>query len=360
MNWPLVAAILAVLAVPFAIAAIQDIGRDTPAGELAPAAGPAEDEGAGAGLDEHGEIGEPHEDEGHAHGDEHGWQRTEVMEQAFFDRVFLGEGHGRPTFRGALAGARFGMSRDQVRVEAAALWRWSEQNLSEFADAAVGLEFEDAGGEGLSAIAIRFPDDGSARRILAASWGPPVVAQDQDAEERHFWFDEKSGTRVRLREEPATGARGAPTHGAAEVVYDRVLPIATYYHRARGFAFEKKLPLLGATPDAIAAAYGKDFEFDPESPSAGRLAVDATDFGRARTPCTIAFQDGKAVALYVILDHGWRADFGPVAFEALRAELGPVRATESDQDGNRWTFDDGVTVQQSADAPRLIVSVSRP
>ncbi len=139
----------------------------------------------------------------------------------------------------------------------------------------------------------------------------------------------------------------------------RVLPIASLYRRGRGFAFERRA-ILGATATDLATSYGADFELADASPSAARLVVDASDYGLARTRCTIAFHDGKAVALQIVVDHSGRADFGPLAFDALRAQLGPVRGTESDRDDNTWAFDDGITVQQFAASSRLVVSASRP
>jgi hypothetical protein len=342
MNWPLVAAILAVLAVPFGIAAIQDIGREDPP--------PAAEDGisvasvgVAAGVAEPPEPVEPDERA-------HGWQRTHAMDQDFFDRVFLAGGP-HPALAGALAGARFGMTRDQLGADAPALWRWAEQDVSEFGPAAVRLDFEERGGEGLTAIAIRFPDDGSARRILTSAWGAPVDAQGQDDEARHFWFDSASGTRVLLREDAASAT--------TEVTLQRVQPIASLYRRGRGFAFERR-PILGATAEELAAEHAADFEVDHASPAAAHLMVDATDYALARTRCTIAFHDGKAVALQVVVDHSGRADFGPLAFAALREQLGPVRRARSEGDDNRWTFDDGVTLQQLAESSQLVISASRP
>lgn len=344
MNWPLVAAILAVLAVPFGIAAIQDIGREDP-----PQAAEGEISVASAGIT----VGEADQAEPAVEPDDqaHGWQRSRAMDQDFFDRVFLAGGEAHPALAGALAGARFGMTRDQLSADAPALWRWADQDVSEFRPATARLDFEERGGEGLTAIAIRFPDDGSARRILTAAWGAPVDAQGQDEEARYFWFDAQSGTRLLLREDAASAT--------TEVTLQRVQPIASLYRRGRGFAFERR-PILGATAEELAAAHGADFELDDASPTAAHLMVDATDYALARTRCTISFHEGKAVALQVVVDHSGRADFGPLAFAALREQLGPVRRARSDGDNNRWTFDDGVAVQQLAESSQLVISASRP
>lgn len=342
MNWPLVAAILAVLAVPFGIAAIQDIGReDRPAAvDLEPP--PAQ-------IDAIDGDEEPLEEEPDE--EAHLWQRSRVMEASFFERVFLAGDQGHPSLTGALAGAHFGMTRDELRARAGALWRWAEQDVSEFRPATARLDFEERGGDGLTAIAIRFPDDGSARDILAAAWGEPVDVHGQDKELRHFWFDPQSRMRVMLRTDAATAT--------TEATMQRVQPIQSLYRRGRGFAFERRA-ILGATPAELAAAYGADFEIDEASPSAARLVVDASNYALARTRCTIAFQDGRAVALQIVIDHSGRADFGPHAFDALGAQLGPVRATESDGGDNTWHFDDGIALQLFDGSSQLVMSTSRP
>jgi hypothetical protein len=331
-NWPLVIAVLAVLAVPFSIAAIQDIGRE-PAGVETPDAPP---------LDE--DTGEP---SGELAAAEPAPGRPRRMEQGFFDRIFLVGGE----LDGALGGAEFGMTRDQVRLHADGLWRWAEQGVTEFGPAVVRLHFEERGGEGLSGVAIRFPDDGGAGRILARAWGPPIEALGQDEAIRAYWFDQASDTRVALREQVEAGI--------SEVAVERVQALGSLYRRGRGFAFETR-PILGASPAELAAAFGADFEFDPSSPGSARLMLPPTDYALARTQCTIGFSDGKAVALQVAVEHAAMADFGPIAVEVLREQLGPVRDTTSNEHASRWSFDDGITVQQLARSSQIVISVSRP
>jgi hypothetical protein len=354
-NWSVVAAILAVLAVPFSIAAIQDFGRQ---------ASPfAADPGGGAVDAIPGELGdlaaEPDNETRQSaprrpddSGDDMGWRRAQVMDRSFFDRVFLA-GESGPGLHGALAGARFGMTRDQLRAEAGALWRWAEQGISEFHHADVRLEFHDRG-EGLSVIAIRFPDDGGARAVLASVWGSPVTAIGQDDRVRYIWFDSRSRTRVVVHHErsPAT------VNGTAEVIYQRIQPVASFYRRGRGFAFEERA-ILGATAAELAATFGSNFEFDPSSSSAARLRVDPTDYAPGPTQCTVAFQDGVAIALQIVVDHALKTDFDVPALSALREQLGPVRETARDEDGERWTFDDRITVQKFVGSRQLVISVSR-
>jgi hypothetical protein len=354
-NWSVVAAILAVLAVPFSIAAIQDFGRQP--SPFAPDRGGAVDEIAGEPGDRAAERGneetlEPsarHPDEA---GDDMRWRRAQVMERSFFDRVFLA-GESGPGLHGALAGVRFGMTRDQLRAEAGALWRWAEQGISEFHHADVRLEFHDRG-EGLSAIAIRFPDDGGARAVLASVWGSPVTAIGQDDRVRFIWFDSRSRTRVVVHH----GRSPATVNGTTEVIYQRVQPVASFYRRGRGFAFEERA-ILGATPAELAASFGSNFELDPTSSSAARLRVDPTDYAPGPTQCTVAFQDGVAIALQIVVDHALSTDFDVPAMSALREQLGPVRETARDEDGERWTFDDRITVQKFVGSRQLVISVSR-
>jgi hypothetical protein len=143
-------------------------------------------------------------------------------------------------------------------------------------------------------------------------------------------------------------------------VLEEVLRIGALYRPGHGFAFETR-PILGATAAELAAAYGADFVLDPSSPTTmARLTVAPSDYSLDRTGCAIAFAGGKAVALHVAIDHAARADFGPIALEQLRAQLGPVRGTESGEASSRWTFDDGIAVQQAAASPQIIVSAAAP
>jgi len=353
MNWPLVTAMLAVLAVPFGIAVVQDVGREDPSARPAlpgeASTGAATDEVAVADIaadmdvDRDDLIGE-------TAGADRDWQETAGMEPGFFERVLVADGRG-PGLRGALAGARFGMTRDQLRAEAGGLWRWAALGVSEFAQAEARVEFRGRGGAGLSAVAIRFPDDGNAPRVLGSSWGPPVEALGQDEVTRYFWFDEDSGTRAVLTEQPASRS--------AEVVLEQVLRIGALHGPGHGFAFETR-PILGATAAELAAAYGADFALDPSSASLARLTVAPTDYSLDRTRCGIAFAGGKAVAVHVVIDHAARADFGPIALDQLRAQLGPVRGAEIGEESSRWTFDDGIAVQQAPASPQIIVSAAAP
>jgi hypothetical protein len=332
-NGPVVAAILAVLAVPFAIAAIQDIGggapptapgATVPARELAPepiARGPV----APA---------------------EQGWRRAPIMEQRFFERVLVGDAGAErgPALAGVLAGARFGMTRDELHAEAGELAAWYEEGSAEFPAATVALEFEAAGGTGLSAIALRFPDDGSALRILAASWGPPVAALGHDGETRHAWF--AATTRVLLHEEPGDA-------GATEVVYERILPVASLVPGPRGFA---GTAIVGATRAELARTHGRDFQRDPSDADLARVRLDPTDYARQPTRGLIRFRGERAASFELVIDHEWRVDFGPIALEGLGARLGSARAVTSEATGTRLTYDGDVSILQPAGLSALIYS----
>jgi hypothetical protein len=287
------------------------------------------------------------------------------MDQRFFDRVFLA-GRG-VQLAGALAGARFGMTRDEARAQAPALWRWAEERTGEFPGALAALQFD---GVRLAAVAITFPDDGSALRILTAVWGEPTLADGADRQARAIWIDPASRTRAALRERVPSGS------ASAEVRLEPVLPLDRLFR-----ALDRRR-ILGATPADLAAAHGADFAIDPpadptppdSSPpqpaqpdpeaaatsaaTSALLRLAPTEFAGAPTECRIRFRRGRAASFTVTIDHAWKPDLGPIAFDRLRAQLGRVRGAHGDATGNRWTFAGGVTVAQSPETPRFTIDVS--
>ena len=204
MNWPLVVIAAAVIAVPLGIALVQDIGSsggEEPATELP--VDPeeqrrAEAEAALAEL-EHalGEVEAAEEEIG-------AWQRT-AMDRRFFDEVLLAGGEDGPRLAGPMTGAAFGMSTEEVAVAARDLFRPLAHD-----GAALRPEF-DGEEERLSAIVVEFPDDGTARLVLAAAWGEPVTEPDPlDGAPRHRWLAPDHGLMATLR----------PGHGRAQVAFE--------------------------------------------------------------------------------------------------------------------------------------------
>lgn len=327
-NRPVVTAILAVLAVPFGIAVIEDIGRRG-AGtgdEAAPALPDGEDRDGEAGA-----PGEP----------------TERMDRRFFETVFLAPPGDRPGLAGSFLGdVQFGMTPGAVEREAPELWRWSDDGHDPFPGASVALEFADD--RGLSSIAFGFPDDGSAVRILAAAWGPPQrIAQGQDDESRSLWFVPDAGLRVSVM--------NSQLRAAAEVVFEPYLPLARLHDPRSGFAFETRGRILGAEIGELVTRYGEVLVVDPTSPDKVRIAAPPTELSRRPTACTVSLRGGRAIQLVVVVDHGLDMTAGPETFAALRAQLGEPISSDGDERSKRWSFAGGIDVEQSQDTPEVVL-----
>lgn len=89
-------------------------------------------------------------------------------------------------------------------------------------------------------------------KTLDELWGPHKVIKDTLGD-RTTWFDAKRGVRVStMIEKPEE----------VDLDYARYLPLAQFFGApGKVWGFEKpERPLLGATPDEIVAAYGKDYE----------------------------------------------------------------------------------------------------
>ena len=114
---------------------------------------------------------------------------------------------------------------------------------------------------------------------------------------------------------------------------DQVQPIASLYRRGRGFAFETR-PILGATPAELARAYGAALGMS--EPNQASLMTAPTDYAYKRTELTIYFDGGRASYMICTIDYLHRADFGPIAVDLLRRELGPVRGSENKPDRRTW------------------------
>src|SRR5690606_3166020 len=176
----------AVMAVPFGIALVQDLGG-APADDV-PALGPeaelaaahAERERARLELEEaERELAEREladQERARVAAEEavapelerDDWGSPTV--QAFVDQVFLAGGAREPALVGPLAGARFGATEEELSRAAPALMTWARGGLWA-PRARVELLFDQAGRLGM--IAIEFPDDGTALAALTRAWGEP-------------------------------------------------------------------------------------------------------------------------------------------------------------------------------------------
>ena len=325
-SWPVIAIALAVIGVPMGVAVIQDLGSDTDEEDLLARIGEVnditdgEDEGDETDLEEADDVA--------------GRWHEPAMDQEFFDAVFLGgpEDTG-PALRGPLAGFEWGAQ--QVAAPDLSAWSRAQAAISTF--------------DGLHEIAIVFPDDGTAARVLASRWGEPLLVVGTDDLARRIWGNAESRVRVVLESHD----------GEATATFSQYVPASDYIDSRTGrFAFES-YPVLGATADLLAANYGAAFTLDPGG-STGRIACPGIEISHHGADCTVSFAGGRAVALTVTVSHVFDPTGGPKLFAHMRERLGAVRDQASDDFENRWTFDGGYTVTQRVGEPTItIVRVAR-
>lgn len=326
MNWPVVAIAFAVIGVPMGVAVIQDLGSDTDEDDLLARIGEVnditadEDEGDEPDLEEADDIA--------------GRWHEPAMDQAFFDEVFLGgPDETGPGLRGPLAGLPWGAQ------------RVAEPDLSAWPRARVKLATFD----GLREIAIEFPDDGTAGRVLASRWGDPFLVTGTDDLTRRIWGNAESGVRLVLESHD----------GQATATLTPYVPARDYIDSRTGrFTFES-YPVLDATAEVLAARYGSAFTLDPGG-STGEIDCPGIEASEHGADCVVSFAGGKAVKLTVTVGHPFDPTGGPHVFAQLRERLGPVQQQASDDYENRWTFDRGYTVTQRVGEPTItIVRVAR-
>lgn len=313
MNWPLVAIAFAVIGVPMGVAIIEDLGSDRDEEELLDRIGRLDDISA---SEEPPQLENADDVAGRWH--------QPAMDQAFFDEVFLGgPGDTEPALRGPLAGLEW-----SAGAEAPDLSRWPRARVE----------------VGPASATVSFPDDGTAERVFASRWGEPVSVVGADHVSRHIWTNREERIRLVLQH----------SDDGARATFSRYLPVDSYIGRDGRFAFET-YPVLGATPETLAARYGSRFALDAGGET-GRLecpGVEVSQQGGAT--CAIRFAGGKAIRLTVTIDHVFDSDGGPNLFAALKGTLGEIRKQSGDERGNTWIFDHGVTLMQFAGTASITV-----
>jgi hypothetical protein len=331
MNWPVVAIVLAVIAVPLAIGMIQDLGSDAPdpLAEL-------------RALEEEGEELEEVEEEVGA------W-KAPAMNRAFFDQVLVGTGGDGPGLRGAMDGLRWGQTELEVAAAAPLLAVWGRGEAPEqFAGAEVELVYGD--GTHLSAVRFSFPDDGSAVSILGDRWGEGRIVLGDDGLARHLWFDPAQWLRV------VVDARNSE----AEVTFSSYVPVDKLIRDDGRFFFETR-PIFGQTVPGVAKQYGvlDHLRDRPDGDDKVRIGCPFVELSREATTCTVLFEQGVASEIYVVIDHGLDSDAGPGIFATLRDRLGEVKSQTSDEYANTWTFARGFVITQYASSRQIEIRRSR-
>lgn len=312
-RWALPAAILAVLSVPFVLALREDRGRpgsDGAAGSRSQAAAPADLVDAAA---------EPAAPERAA--PVAAWEELpEGMPLSFFEEVFFaGDGAARPALPASAGGLAFGMSAAEVDAAAAELVAWVDGDSSRFPDAGIDLIVEEARNE-LAAVAIRFPDYGNARRLLADRWGSPTMIRRPSGDPAWVWIDAETSLRVLVQE----------SGGSSQVRFEAFTPLEALLaaYAPERFA-SARVPRLGAT--AVEAA---------ETLDAGPLALDAgrgvarreilgTEYSAGPATMEVEFERGRVAAVRFGFDLALHPAAATDLGERLERELGPARPVEA-------------------------------
>lgn len=318
MNWPVVAIAFAVIGVPMGVAVIQDLGSDTDEDDLLARIGEVnditadEDEGDEPDLEEADDIA--------------GRWHEPAMDQAFFDEVFLGgPDETKPALRGPLAGLDW----HQAPAHPLELGRWPRARAELHSNLPPLLD----------AVVVSFPDDGTAERIFTNRWGDPLVVIGQDQVKRKIWLDPGARLRLVLEQED----------GAAHVTLNPYIPAQDLVTENGQFAFES-YPLLGATPEVLAAKYGAAFWLHRTSDGdMHKLSVPGIESGplHVRGVSVDLFIDhGKVASVWVVVSHELDADGGPNVFASLSRNLGRAVHQSSTEHRNTWRFANGIIIEQ--------------
>jgi len=144
-------------------------------------------------------------------------------------------------------------------------------------------------------------------KLFTTHWGPPKKIKETLGEET-TWFDSVRGLRASVRIEKPEDM---------DVSYSRFLPLAKFFGAPGAvWGFEKaERPLIGATPDEVVAAYGKDFAVKrDDSAETITMSMPPTDYDASTTKTTILMfvRSGKVGE--------WRTSLPFDTYEPARAE----------------------------------------
>jgi hypothetical protein len=260
------------------------------------------------------------------------------MDQAFFDEVFLGgPDETKPALRGPLADVEWKMA----PVAPPDLGRWPRARAELHSNLPPLLD----------AVVVSFPDDGTAERIFTDRWGDPLVVGDLDHVTRKIWLDPGARLRLVLEQED----------GAAHVTLNPYIPAQDLATGSGRFAFES-YPLLGATPEVLAAKYGAAFWVHHTSEGdMHKLSLPGIESGPLDSrgvSVDLLVDHGKVTSVWVVVSHELDADGGPKIFASLRTHLGRAVDQSSTEHTNTWRFANGITIEQEVGHWRIALGRS--
>jgi hypothetical protein len=183
-NWPIVVGVMALLAMAFTLAVIEDAHRAVGAATVPNR------------HDKWAELLTADEQFAAPTAQELNWALPDPH-HAFLERVFLsGPGELAPHLAGPFATLRFGMSRAEVEAAVPGLGGWEDGRDPWYPGASLSLEF-DGPDNALRAVAVGFsePSPRSSLEIITHHWGAALTGPQPGS---FIWFDPSTNTRALL------------------------------------------------------------------------------------------------------------------------------------------------------------------
>ncbi len=342
-NWPVLASIFAILAVPFGLAIYEDATYDGPTlvDEFS-ALGELGDWDSDYGLEnddfeEHGDYDE----------DSNDWNEVGAMGNDFFDEIFFKGTGTEASLGGAFTDLRWQQSEDSVYGSSSLLRGWAEDyEHPEYSQAELELSFEAREEEGLSRIVVNFPDDGTALRIFQSRWGEPDANfNDPEGDKRYFWFNQDLGVRCVLISRPLGGTASVwltSYRSAEEIMGD--LSKST-------FGFETK-SIVGSKVSSLKAQLGNLLVDNSEYDDVSYIILPNTEFSSDPKAVELYSEKGKVVEMTLSLDFS----LAPVKLASLANAMSskwgsPIKSEYEDDPDHRVFKKNGrfITVVQSPD-----------
>lgn len=331
-NWVVVAIVIAVLAVPFALALRDD--------SASPETRPTEAEQ----TPDVARVAAPQKPE-----EEAGWKLAPVPDRSFYEAVFLaGAGAEQPALVGTLGGLELGMTRDEAALAAPAASKWrTAGSHAEFPGATLWLEYKGPGNT-LSSALVSFSDKSSALSILAGAWGEPSHSALLEDGPMALWLVEQTRTRAVVMHWSAIERSG--------VALARYTPIRELIAPKQPlFGFESK-GLLGSEHTAVLRAYADRIIAD--SRTRFQLPLGVTEYASEPQQAVVHLENDRVVRIEFAVEYRLKPDaFGEI-FELLSTKLGsPAEATPG---GRTTVFERGsrrISVERRADATLLFVTI---